>query len=249
MKINVDKDRRGKYNKSGEIMMKYEYILFDLDGTLIESAEGVRVSLEHALKTLGLPCPDLSDYTRYVGPPLEDTFRGMCAVPEPLIPKGMQLYREYYNEVGINHNRIYDGMTEVLDALREGGCKLTICTSKNEPVACFVADTLGLRSHLDAVCGSTLDGTRRAKADIIPYALQTLGCTDKAKAVMIGDTHFDAQGAIAAGVDYIGVTYGYGTRESMEAVGATMFADSPFELLSHLGSLWERELSPDTLVR
>lgn len=212
-------------------MKKYDYLLFDLDGTLIESAEGVRVSLAHAMQELRLPCPDLSDYTRYVGPPLEDTFRGMCAVPEALIPAAMQAYRDYYNAVGQHTNRVFDGICDVLAALRGHGLRLAICTSKNEPVAERVAQTLGLSPYLDAVCGSALDGSRRAKADIIPYALDTLGCADKANALMIGDTDFDARGAQLAGVDFLGVTYGYGTKESMQACGAIGFADSPEKLL------------------
>ena len=215
-------------------MKRYDYILFDLDGTLTESAEGVRVSLAHAMDALGLPCPDLSDFTKYVGPPLQDTFRGMCAVPEERIPEGMQIYRDYYDAVGILHNRFYDGTTKLLASLRGAGCKIAVCTSKNEPVAERVADAMGLRSHIDAICGSTLDGSRKNKADLIPYALKTLGCAEKKQAVMIGDTYFDAEGAMLAGVDFIGVTYGYGTREGMEAVGATVFADSPAQLQSIL---------------
>lgn len=213
-------------------MKKYDYILFDLDGTLTRSAEGVRLTVEHTMSELGLSCPDLSDYTLYIGPPLEDTFRGMCAVPEELIPTAMQTYRDYYDEAGISNNGVYDGVFEILDSLRELGCKLAVCTSKNEPVAVRVCDTFGLTERIDAVCGSTPDGSLKAKADLIPYAMRALGCTDRARAVMIGDTHFDADGARLAGVDFIGVTYGYGTRESMEKAGAAVFASSPDELLS-----------------
>ncbi len=189
--------------------MKYDYILFDLDGTLIKSAEGVRRSLAHTMEELGLPCPDLSDYTRYVGPPLEDTFRDMCAVPEGRIMLAMELYRDYYDREGQKENRVFDGIFELLAKLREKGAKLAVCTSKNEPVAEGVVKTLGLDSYLDAVCGSTIDGSRRAKADIIPYAAKTLGCEELSRAVMVGDTDFDARGAELSGVDFIGVTFGY----------------------------------------
>lgn len=212
-------------------MKNYDYILFDLDGTLIESAESVRVSLAHAMEALSLPCPDLSDYTKYVGPPLEDTMRGMCAVPEELIPEAMAQYRSYYDEVGQTTIKLFDGVIGMLTALRERGIKTAVCTSKNEPVAEMVCDKLGLTAHLDAICGSTLDGKRRAKANIIPYAVKTLGCDNKANALMVGDTHFDARGAQIAGVDYLGVTYGYGTVESMKKCGAIGFADSPNDVL------------------
>lgn len=217
---------------TGEYMKNYDYILFDLDGTLTESAAGVRLSIEHTMDALGLSCPDLSDYTLYIGPPLEDTFRGMCAVPEELVQTAMQTYRDHYDVVGIKNNGVYDGVFELLDSLRELGCKLAICTSKNEPVAVRVCDTFGLTARIDAVCGSTPDGSLKAKADLIPYALRTLGCSVKHRAVMIGDTHFDADGARLAGVDFIGVTYGYGTRASMENAGAEVFASSPDEILT-----------------
>lgn len=215
-------------------MKKYNYILFDLDGTLVASAESVRVSLEYAMRTLNLPCPDLSDYSKYVGPPLEDTFRGMCAVPEELVYRAMELYRDYYDKVGQKASSLFDGVTDMLSALRESGKKLAICTSKNETVAEGVAEVLGLTPYVDAVCGSTLDGSRKNKADLIPYTLKTLGCTDRAEAVMVGDTHFDAKGARLAGVDFLGVTYGYGSVEGMAQYGAVGFADSPEELLNAL---------------
>lgn len=212
-------------------MKTYDYILFDLDGTLTESAKGVELSIAHTMEVLSLPCPDLSDYTLYIGPPLEDTFRGMCAVPEPLIQDAMRIYRDYYDVVGMPNTRVYDGVFPMLSALRESGCQLAVCTSKNEPVAEMVCDKMGLSPYLDAICGSTFDGSRRAKADIIPYAIETLGCRDKENVLMIGDTDFDARGAQLAGVDFLGVTYGYGTVESMKACGAIGFAKSPAEIV------------------
>ena len=122
----------------------------------------------------------------------------------------------------------------MLKALRESGFKTAVCTSKNEPVAEMVCEKMGLSPYLDAICGSTLDGSRKAKADLIPYALDVLGCTDKEKALMVGDTHFDARGAQLAGVDFLGVTFGYGTVESMKACGAIGFADSPEEIVDIL---------------
>ncbi|MBQ3265940.1 MAG: HAD-IA family hydrolase [Ruminococcus sp.] len=215
-------------------MKKYDYILFDLDGTLIESAESVRVSIAYAMQALDLPCPDLSDYSKYVGPPLEDTFRGMCAVPEELIQQAMQIYRGYYDRINADVTKVFDGVIPMLTALRGAGRKLVICTSKNEPVAEKVAWELDLSPYFDAICGSSADGSRKAKADIIPYALQALGCSDKEKALMVGDTHFDAKGAQLCGIDFLGVTYGYGVRNSMEACGAIGFADSPQEIIDAL---------------
>ena len=99
--------------------MKYKYLLFDLDGTVSESAEGIRVSLEYAINTLGAPMPDLSDYTRYVGPPLIDTFLNLVGLDPGTAERGAQLYRDYYNEKGKYLNRVYKGIPELLGRLRE----------------------------------------------------------------------------------------------------------------------------------
>ena len=111
---------------------------------------------------------------------------------------------------------------------------MAICTSKNERLARDVIDLLGIGGYLDAICGSRDDGTRKEKVDLIPYALHSLGDIPKERAVMIGDTCFDTKGAVTVGVDFIGVTYGYGRRDLMEEAGATIFAATPEELLTYL---------------
>ncbi len=202
-------------------MMKYKYLLFDLDGTVSESAEGIRVSLEYAINTLGAPMPDLSDYTRYVGPPLMTAERGA------------QLYRDYYNEKGKYLNRVYKGIPELLGRLREEDVKMCICSSKYELFAEEIIGILGLGGDFDAVCGSNIDGSRKDKKDLIPYAVACLGGDferDRERTVMLGDTWYDAKGARLCGVDFIGVRYGYGEISDMEEQGAKLFADTPGEL-------------------
>ena len=159
--------------------MKYKYVLFDLDGTVSRSAEGIRTSLEYAIRRLHVPVPDLDDFTLYIGPPLIDT-------------------------------------------------------SKYEPFAEEIIHILDLTDYFDAVCGSNLDGSRKDKWDLIPYAVDSLGGSfdrDRERTVMIGDTRFDAHGAAKIGVDFIGVQYGYGTTEGMQREGATVFAETPADLL------------------
>ena len=220
------------------MMKHYDYILFDYDGTVSASAEGVRYSLERTLREVGAPCPDLDDYTRYVGPPLEDTFIGLCGLDAQTMARAIPLYRTIYRTEGIYKNTLYDGIDALLDHLRAQGCRTALCTSKNETTAIGCIKRLGLEERFDAICGSSDDGLLRNKADLIPYALSALGCTDKSRAVMIGDTWFDAKGAAACGVDFIGVLYGYGTRETMAAYGAVGFADTPLmieEILRDIG--------------
>ncbi|MBQ1453554.1 MAG: HAD hydrolase-like protein [Ruminococcus sp.] len=213
--------------------MKYKYLLFDLDGTVSESAEGIRASLEYAINTLGAPMPDLSDYTRYVGPPLIDTFLNLVGLDPETAERGAQLYRDYYNEKGKFLNRVYKGIPELLGRLREEDVKMCICSSKYELFAEEIIGILGLSGDFDAVCGSNIDGSRKDKKDLIPYAVACLGGDferDRERTVMLGDTWYDAKGAKLCGVDFIGVRYGYGKTADMEEQGAKLFADTPGEL-------------------
>lgn len=218
-------------------MIKYRYILFDLDGTVSESAFGIRESLEKAIKALGKPVPDLDDYTKYIGPPLIDTFTNLCRFSEEDCAKGVELYRSFYESEGKYKNRLYDGIKNVLSALKDSGARLAVCSSKYEQFAKEIIEYLGVKDYFNAVCGSTLDGSRKDKKDLIPYAVASLGgdlATDKASVVMLGDTYFDAKGARECGVDFVGVEYGYGTTEAMKNEGATVFAKSTDDIVSLL---------------
>lgn len=212
---------------------RYHYILFDLDGTISRSAEGIRASLEHAIGELGVPVPDLDDYTRYIGPPLIDTLTGLVGLDEERAEIGAELYRSYYQKRGKYLNSAYDGIEEVLAQLHEKGYRLAVCTSKYEPFAEEILAILDLSDYFDAVCGSNLDGSRKDKCDLIPYAVEALGGRfdrDRKRCVLLGDTYFDARGAKACGVDFIGVTYGYGDKEAMCREGARCFADTPADI-------------------
>lgn len=215
-------------------MIKYKYVLFDLDGTISESARGIRKSLEHAITALGKPLPDLDDYTLYIGPPLIDTFRNVCRFSEGDCREGIELYRSFYDEKGKYINNLYDGIKDVLNKLKENGAKIAVCSSKYEKFAEEIVGILGVSDCFDAVCGSTLDGSRKDKKDLIPYAVKSLGGdvnSEKENTVMLGDTYFDARGARQCGVDFIGVEYGYGSKEAMIDEGAEVFAKTPADLL------------------
>ncbi len=210
--------------------MKYKYILFDLDGTLSQSAEGIRYSLEKTLESLGAPPADLSDYTKYIGPPLLDTLRNLCNIPDELCDRGYELYKNFYAEKGKLMNKPYDGIIPVLKKLRETDAKLAVCTSKLETTAVTVVEELGLSKYFDAVAGSNRDSTRKDKKDLIPYALELLG-GNKADAVMLGDTWYDAKGARECSVDFIACAYGYGDNDAMAEYNPVAWANSPIEIL------------------
>ena len=222
-------------------MSKYKYILFDLDGTISESAPGIRLALEKTCEELGVSGVDFSDYSRYIGPPRRDTLRNMCGLPEELWDTAYDKYREHYNTEGKLLNKPYDGITEVLTELRAAGAKLAVCTSKLEATAVTVIEELGLSEYFDAVCGSNRDSTRKDKRDLIPYAVETLGGSrdDMSGAVMLGDTWYDAKGAWECSVDFIACRYGYGDNDDMERYNPVARADSTGEILDILLKLGE----------
>ncbi len=214
-------------------MMRYDCVLFDLDGTLSDSAEGIKKCIEMTMQELQKPCPDLSDCADFIGPPLNRTFSLLCGLDDADVDRALAIYRRWYEVYGTKANRLFDGMTEVLEALKESPMKVAVCTSKNERLARDVIDYLHIGGYLDAICGSLDGGKRKQKEELIPYALEVLGCA-RDRAVMVGDTCFDTRGAVACGVDFLGVLYGYGRLDTMQAAGAVRFVDTPKEILNYL---------------
>ena len=163
--------------------------------------------------------------------------KNMVGLDDERAEIGARLYRSYYSKRGIYLNHAYEGIEDTLIKLKKMGCMLAICTSKYEPFAEEILGILGLSNDFDAVCGSNIDGSRKDKKDLIPYAVACLGGDierDRERTVMLGDTWYDAQGARLCNVDFIGVRYGYGDVEAMKEQGAAAFADAPGELYSLL---------------
>ena len=215
-------------------MPRYDYILFDLDGTLSESAPGIRKCIELTLEKLNKPAPDLSDYSKFIGPPLADTFSGLCGLSQEDTVKALVIYQEFYKIHGLKANRLYDGIEDLLTKLSKSEAKVAVCSSKQQKPADDVCELLGITKYFDAVCGSAPDGSRKEKEEVIPYTVGILGGKITDKVVMIGDTKFDAKGARLNNVDFIGVNYGYGTYETMVQEGAKVFAEDAKELESLL---------------
>lgn len=213
--------------------MKYKYILFDLDGTLSESARGIRYSLEKTCEKFNISGIDFSDYTSYVGPPLLDTFKNLCKLEPELWNDAYKVYMGYYADKGIYMNKAYSGIKDVLKELKAKGLKLAVCSSKLEENAKKVVEIIGLKSCFDAVCGSNLDSSRKDKKDLIPYALKKLG-GNRDEAVLIGDTYFDAQGAKRCNTDFIACSYGYGNLNKMLKYDCVAVADAPSDILDFI---------------
>ncbi len=207
-------------------MRKYKHILFDLDGTLTDSAEGITKSVEYALEKFGVKVSTLSELRRFVGPPLVDAFMNFYGFSEEDAKAATEYYRERFRVKGIFENSVYGGITEVLESLKSAGLDLIVATSKPEEFAKRIVAHFDIEKYFSLIAGATFDGKLSAKADVIEYALNRASITDKSSVIMIGDRHHDIDGARAVGLDSIGVLYGYGDREELSSAGATYIAET-----------------------
>lgn len=205
-------------------------IIFDLDGTLIDSRPGIFAGLAHAMMRLKLPPPDPIGLEWAIGPPLENVMRDLL-VPhgDDRVAQAVSYYRQYYASVGLYNARPYDGIPELLEELRSRGHALFIGTSKLAPFAETVLAHFGLSQYLSEIHGANPDGRHRDKAELFGHILE-FHCLKPSETVVVGDRHFDVVGAIACGLTVVGVTYGYGGIEELKTAGAGVFADSPAEL-------------------
>ena len=209
-------------------MKNYRYVLFDLDGTLTESGEGIINSAVYALKKFGIE-PEMSTMTKFLGPPLKDSFRDFYGFYDENCEQAVKYYREYYTTKGIFENRVYDGVEECLKKLSEAGLHLAVATSKPQVFAVKILEHFHLAQYFDYIGGAELDGSRSVKADVIVHTLKNCGVNDRSQVIMAGDRHHDVLGAKALGIDCIGMLYGYGTREELSQAGAVYIAETPLE--------------------
>ncbi len=203
-------------------------VLFDLDGTLTDSGEGIINCAIFAMEKLGIPVPPREKMGVFVGPPLWDTFRDF-GVPSNRLDEAVDIFRSRYVPIGKFENIPYPGIREVLEALRNQGRKLYVATSKPEVTAREILDHFDLSRYFTEICGATIDKSRSAKEEVIAYLLSLDGCQENS--VMVGDTAFDVIGAAAHGIPTIGAAWGYGKTEDMVSAGAAAIAQSPEDLL------------------
>ena len=206
-------------------------ILFDLDGTLTDSGEGIINCAILALEHFGLPIPDRETLRVFVGPPLHETFIKF-GVPADKADEAVAVYRSRYVPIGMFENAPYPGIRELLEALKKQGHKLYVATSKPEWMAQEILKKFQLDSYFDLICGATMDTSRTEKSQVIAYLLEQTG--DVAHAIMVGDTKYDVIGASAHSIPTIGVSWGYGTVEDMQIAGAAAIAYTTQELLELL---------------
>lgn len=211
-------------------MKEYNYVLFDLDGTLTDPGEGITNSVAYALKKYGINVDDKTQLYSFIGPPLHESFEKYYGFSKEESLKAVDCYREYYRDKGIFENSVYDGVVSLLKMLSDNGKKIILATSKPEVFAKRILEHFSLNGYFEFAAGANLDGTRTNKADVIEYALESCGITDKDSVVMVGDREHDIIGANKNGIDSIGVLFGYGSREELENAGATYIAETVEEI-------------------
>ncbi len=205
------------------------WVYLDLDGTLTDPYEGISKSLLHSVEPWGITLDDEA-IRPLVGPPLRETYRNLGLSPHEA-ERAVERYRERYEAIGWAENRIIEGIPETLSTLREAGRLLGIATSKPTGSATVIADHFGLSAHMQFIAGASLDGSRDAKADVIAWARSALGAGE---GWMVGDRSHDIVGGREWGLTTIGVTWGFGGRDELEAAGAHHVVDSPAELTALL---------------
>ena len=208
----------------------YSCVLFDLDGTIADSAPGITATLAYTFEKLGLPIPTPSELLVYVGPPILDSFRDLAHLSPEVSAQALAVYRERYLAHGVTDAVLYPGMDRVLRRLHAEGIPMSLATSKPELPATLILDEFDVTKYFDVITGASEDEVRSAKADVVKEALTRLRAigADTSRPVMIGDRNFDTIGAAVNNVPTIFVEWGYGSPA--ERVGSVASAKDADEL-------------------
>lgn len=212
----------------------YQYILFDLDGTLTNPEIGITNCVMYALEKFNIKVEDRKELHPFIGPPLTYSFQTYYGLSEADSELAVKYYRERFSVKGLYENEVYEGVDKLLKQLKESGKILVIATSKPEEYTLKILEHFDLLKYFDYVAGATMDGSRGEKADVIRYALEISGIEDKTEAIMIGDRKYDILGAKENGLASIGVLFGFGDYEELTKAGADYIAESVEDILKYV---------------
>lgn len=219
----------------------FKYILFDLDGTLTNSKEGITKSVKYALNKFNIQINDLDSLEKFIGPPLKDSFMEYYNFDEHKAEEAVKYYREYFSEKGLFENEVYPNIETMLSKLKEACLHLIVATSKPTVFSEKILDYFNLTKFFDAIVGSTLDGSRSKKSDVIKFALEENKINPN-EALMIGDREHDIIGAAKNNITSMGVTYGFGSHDELEKAGAAYIVDTVNEIAEKIISLNKRNV-------
>lgn len=210
----------------------FKYILFDFDGTVVDTGEGILKSLQYSFEAMGDSVPKKSDLKKFIGPPVYYSFTHYYGISEDKVEQYIKKYRERYKLKGIYECELYNNMSSLLAALKNMGYLLGVASSKPEHLIFDVADHLGVTKYFDAVVGVKTDNSNHAsKMGIILEAMEKLGAKDKEQVLMVGDRHYDITGAKQAGVQVCACLWGYGNKEEFEKYNADYIVSDPMEII------------------
>jgi phosphoglycolate phosphatase len=212
-----------------------EAVLFDLDGTLTDSAPGLVSCIGYALDKMGIEHPDAETMRTFLGPPLWVTFRDHFGLGEEQVVRAIELYRERYHDTGMFENTVYDGIRDTLQALRDANIRMAIATSKPEYSATRILEHFDLAQYFEFIGADDLEGSRASKTKVIAHVLANTGLDPTAqRLIMVGDRRHDVEGAAEHGIDTIGVLWGYGNHAELANAGARVIVANPVELTAAL---------------
>lgn len=215
----------------------YKYILFDLDGTISDSAPGITKSVQNALHCYGIEEPDLNSLKKFIGPPLRVSFKEFYNIPDEDMETVIGYYRSRYSTIGLFENNVYDGIPELVKDLKADGRHVILASSKPRVFVEKILDHFGILKYFDVVMGSEFDGTRENKLEIIEECLR-LSFPDSdpvlSECVMIGDRKYDIEAAVKLNVPNIGVEYGFGNYDELVKAGADKVCATVADLRTEL---------------
>lgn len=210
-------------------------VLFDLDGTLTDPAEGIVRCIEHSLTTLKIPCPPAEELTHFIGPPLREVFFQVCnSTDARLVERAVAVFRERFSTIGLFENTPYAEVPEMLAELKPS-FQLYVATSKPQVYAEKILHHFSLAEHFIEIHGNDLEGRLDDKADLVKDLLERRSLRPEAT-IMIGDRKHDVIAAKKNGMKSVGVTYGYGSREELIEAGADYLCDTPMEVAGFVKS-------------
>lgn len=221
-----------EYESAEFCMANFDYVIFDFDGTVADTGEGILKSLQYSFVAMGDPAPDLSDLKNFIGPPVYYSYTTFYGIEEDKVDLYVKKYRERYSEKGIYESKVYDGVRELIVSLKEKDIKVGIASSKPERLIYAVADYLQITNLFDAIVGVKSDNSKHSsKAGLITQAMEDMGATDKNKVLMVGDRMFDIDGAHGAGIKCCGALWGFGDKPEFEEHNAEFIVEKPEEIL------------------
>ncbi len=210
--------------------MTYQHIFFDLDGTLIDSAEGIYQCFRYALNHFGITEVSDQQLAPVIGPPLFDSFRDLFGFSPEKANKAVAIYRQRYEPIGIWESRVYEGIPQLLKRLHQRDVKLYLATSKPEKFARAILERYQLAPFFTYAAGASPDDRRSSKEAVLEYLFEKSGITDRTQVLMVGDRHYDLNGAAAFHINGAGVLYGFGDRRELEACPHVYLAETPGDL-------------------